>query len=73
MRDEKRIFPFMNEIATLWQTYFPDWRFGQLMSVFENWANWATADTSTLDLFYVEEDRFLELFKEFCEAVGHKG
>lgn len=23
MRDEKRIYPFINEIATLWQTYFP--------------------------------------------------
>ena len=67
MRDEKRIFPFMNEIATLWQTYFPDWRFGQLMTVFENWVK---VNTSYYDLFYIEEDRFLELFKEFCEVIG---
>ena len=67
MRDEKRIFPFINEIATLWQTYFPDWRFGQLMTVFENWVK---VNTSYYDLFYIEEDRFLELFKEFCEVIG---
>lgn len=67
MRDSKRIFPFVNEIATLWQTHFPDWRFGQLMTVFENWVK---VNTSYYDLFYIEEDRFLELFKEFCEVIG---
>lgn len=67
MRDEKRIFPFMNEIAALWQTSFPDWRFGQVMTVFENWVK---VNTSYNDLFYIEEDRFLELFKEFCEVIG---
>lgn len=67
MRDEKRIFPFMNEIAALWQTSFPDWRFGQLMTVFENWVK---VNTSYYDLFYIEEDRFLELFKEFSEVIG---
>ena len=67
MRDEKRIFPFMNEIAPLWQTSFPDWRFGQLMTVFENWVK---VNTSYYDLFYIEEDRFLELFKEFSEVIG---
>lgn len=67
MRDDKRIFPFMNEITSLWQTSFPDWRFGQVMTVFENWVK---VNTSYNDLFYIEEDRFLELFKEFCEVIG---
>lgn len=67
MRDDKRIFPFMNEIAALWQISFPDWRFGQMMTVFENWVK---VNTSYRDLFYIEEDRFLELFKEFCEVIG---
>lgn len=67
MRDDKRIFPFMNEIATLWQTSFPDWRFGQMMNVFENWVR---TNFSYKDLFYIEEDRFLELFKKFCEVIG---
>ena len=66
MRDEKRIFPFMNEIAALWQTSFPDWRFGQVMTAFENWVK---VNTSYYDLFYLEEDRFLELFREFCEVA----
>lgn len=67
MRDEKRIFPFMNEIASLWQTSFSDWRFGQVITAFENWVK---VNTSYYDLFYIEEDRFLELFKEFCEVIG---
>lgn len=67
MKDEKRIYPFINEIATLWQTYFPDWRFGQMMNVFENWVR---TNFGYKDLFYIEEDRFLELFKEFCEVIG---
>ena len=67
MRDEKRIFPFINEIATLWLTSFPDWRFGQVMTVFEQWVR---VNKGRYDLFYLEEDTFLEYFKEFCEVIG---
>lgn len=67
MRDDKRIHPFMNEIAALWQSSFPDWRFGQVMNVFENQVR---TNFGYKDLFYIEEDRFLELFKEFCEVIG---
>ena len=49
MRDEKRIYPFINEIATLWLTSFPDWRFGQMMNVFENWVR---TNFGYKDLFY---------------------
>lgn len=70
MRDDKRIFPFMNEIAALWQISFPDWRFGQVMDNFESWVR---TNKSQGGIFYLEEDRFLEYFKEFCEAVGYKG
>lgn len=67
MRDDKRIHPFMNEIAALWQSSFPDWRFGQVMTVFEQWVR---VNKGSFDLFYLEEDRFLEYFKEFCEVIG---
>lgn len=32
MRDAERIEPFCQELARLWVTYVPDWRFGQLIS-----------------------------------------
>ena len=32
MRDVNRIYEFCNELATVWVTKCPDWRFGQLMS-----------------------------------------
>ena len=34
MRNTNRIRPFCNELATIWETNFPDWRFGQLMMNF---------------------------------------
>lgn len=61
MRDPKRIPEFTNEIAELWQENCPDWRFGQLISNFLSWYG--------SDPFYMEEDYFLEKFKEFMECV----
>ena len=57
MRDEGRIMPLCTQIARLWQYHCPDWRFMQLMS---NFALWYRAD-----LFYMEDDEFLEKFKKF--------
>ena len=37
MRNPNRIFPMMNEIASLWMATFPDWRFSQLMMNFFAW------------------------------------
>lgn len=31
MRDPNRIYKFCNELANIWVTKCPDWRFGQLM------------------------------------------
>ena len=61
---------FTAELGLFWIKYFPSWRFGQLMNVFENWVK---TNTNYDDLFYIGEDRFLELFKEFAEAVGYQG
>ena len=32
MRDINRIYEFCNQLATIWATKCPDWRFGQMMS-----------------------------------------
>lgn len=64
------ITTFTAELGLFWIKYFPNLRFGQLMTIFEDWVE---ENTSYNDLFYIEDDRFLELFKEFAEAVGYKG
>lgn len=64
MRDINRIPVFTTEFNLLWMKHFPDWRFCQLMMNFISWLQ--------RDPFYLEDDTFLEYFKEFCEAVGCK-
>lgn len=64
MRNPNRIFPMMNEVASLWMATFPDWRFSQLMMNFFAWLGH--------DPFYLEDKALLEKFKEFCEKVGEK-
>lgn len=58
MRDPNRIYPMMERIAERWKTECPDWRFGQLIINFIRWYG---------DCFFVEDDRFEELFDRFLE------
>lgn len=62
MRNPDRLDPFYTEMCRLHKANFPDWRFGQLMSNFLGWA----MGTKGIDIFFPEEERMLELFKEFC-------
>lgn len=64
MRDVNRIYPFINEIASIWMQKFPDLRFGQLMTAFDAWL----VTNKESDIFYIGEARFLELFKEFAKV-----
>ena len=57
MRDPNRIYKFCNELARIWSTYCPDWRFGQLIY------NIFLREDS--DLFYFEEDKSIEVMKNF--------
>lgn len=61
MRDINRIEPFMNELTEIWYTV-PDWRFGQLI---ENLKKFAEVE----DLFYIEDDKMLEVLKKFKEEL----
>lgn len=56
MRDRSRIDDFCNELAMYWKKV-PDWRFGQLIQNV-----YGTADK---DIFFMEEDESLRLFKSF--------
>lgn len=54
MRDPKRIRVFCNELADIWESQRPDWRFGQLL-----------VNVITADPWYLEEDEMMQVFKEY--------
>lgn len=61
MRNPNRLDNFYNVLCNLHKTYFPDWRFGQFCSNFFGWM----MHKYKIDLFFPEEDKMLELIKEF--------
>ena len=62
MRDPNRLDNFFFFLIEIHKTQFPDWRFGQLMSNFFGWLY----ETKKIDLFFPEEDKMLDYFKEFA-------
>ncbi len=60
MRDSKRIHTFCHELAELWATKVPDWRFGQLvMNVL------GEMQAGGRDPFFPEEDEMMGFFKKY--------
>ena len=64
MRNQERLDTFYDELKRIHKTYFPDWRFGQLV---ENLRRFSRAG----DLFYYEEENFLELLKSIVEETNN--
>ena len=60
MRNPERLDEFYEKIKELHKKYCPDWRFGQLMSNFADCVG---------DIFYWEEDAFLESFEEYLKKT----
>lgn len=59
MRNPNRIDDFCKELAKIWKTNVPDWRFGQLIcNVF---------GTMDFDPFFPEEDKMIEFFKKYFD------
>lgn len=57
MRNPERIKEFCNELAEIWETNVPQWRFGQLIcNVF---------GALNEDPFFPEEDRMIKIFKDY--------
>lgn len=61
MRDLNRINSFTKTLKDMWERRVPDWRFGQFMS---NFMGYAASETLT-DVFYIEDERMLELLLNF--------
>lgn len=59
MRDPNRIYPFLMEIATLWEQH-PDLRFCQLITILESNAR----KEYTCDPFYLEDNKIIEIIKK---------
>lgn len=60
MRDIKRIRKFCNELATIWESQCPDWRFSQLVLNVMN-----GEEMENTMPFYVEDDEMMKHFKSF--------
>lgn len=61
MRDPKRLDKFYDELKELHKSKVPDWRVGQL---FCNLYDWLVSEKK-MDMFFPEEDRLIEYFKEY--------
>ena len=57
MRDKKRIKPFCDKLAEIWESKCPDWRFGQFMV--------NVLGSQTRDPFFPEDDEMIELIENF--------
>lgn len=65
MRDPKRIKKFCDQLAEIWESQRPDWRFGQLVvNVFY---------TMSRDPFFYEEDEMMEYFKKYFHLSEERG
>ena len=62
MRDPKRIKKFCDELAEIWETKCPDWRFGQLM------CNTLASDGH--DPFFDEDDKMMEKLEKYFGIRG---
>ena len=63
MRDPKRLKTAYEAIREIHETHFPDWRVGQLFMNLEREYG---------DLFYYEEDKMIELIRQYAEKYGRK-
>lgn len=67
MRDANRLYDFYAELQRIHIQYFPDWRFGQFMTVF-----FGITDFGIADPFYWEEDECLEKLRKFAGETNDR-
>lgn len=60
MRNPNRIHKFCNELANIWATECPDWRFGQLMMNVLG-----EMQAGGRDPFFPEEEEMMKFFKKY--------
>lgn len=60
MRNVNRIYEFCNQLATVWATKCPDWRFGQMMSNVLG-----KMQSEGRDIFFPEEKEMMDYIKKY--------
>ncbi len=68
MRDPKRIRKFCNQLADIWESQCPDWRFGQLVNNVMS-----SGELAKLVSYYVEDDEMMDYFKKYFHLDGERG
>lgn len=68
MRNPNRLYDFYNELQKIHITFFPDWRFGQLIQNFTNWL----MNEKGVDPFFPEESKMIEYLREYTESLGNE-
>lgn len=63
MRDVNRLYKFYDELRDIHMTYFPDWRFGQMIiNVLGDWQA-----KNKRDIFFLEEDEMIQIFHNYVK------
>ena len=68
MRDPNRLYDFYNKLQKIHITFFPDCRFGQLITNFLFWLN----NEKNIDSFFIEEDKMIDYIREYTESFGNE-
>lgn len=68
MREQNRLYNFYSELQKIHIIFFPDWRFGQLMSNFLNWLK----NEKDVDIFFPEEEKIIGYLREYTECFGNE-
>lgn len=66
MRDPERLDGFYDGICLGHKEKMPDCRIGQLIS---NFLEWLYTKKNIRDIFYIEDDKFYELFEEYIQTL----
>lgn len=65
MRDKERLKAFYKELDEIHEKHFPNWRFGQLI------VNLAR-ENPNCDFFFPEEDKMIQMFRDYADKYGRK-
>ena len=67
MRDKDRLYKFYEELREIHMKYFPDWRFGQMIT--NALADWSFK--TGRDIFFPEEDEMIQIFRDYIKENGY--
>lgn len=65
MRNPDRLNNFYDDFRRIHKKYFPDWRFGQLISNFFGWLY----NEKKIDCWFPEEPAMIDYLREYAESM----